>query len=203
MTDYRNRLIVFGVAAALVLGGFAFGRWTSTEKALAFNAGSPATTTSPAPALASGSEAQSFYLSDYKTGYSEGYQSGTTGQGTGLAASTREGYNEGFKKGFADGFQVRNTGNVSMVPNQYSNQFSSTTARPVATRVSYRTIERERPVFVERRRGSKLKTILTIAAPAAIGAGVGAAFGGGRGAGAGALIGGGGGALWHLLRNKN
>ena len=199
MSDYRNRLIVFGMATVLVLSGFAFGRWTSTEKVAAFNAGSPVTTTSPAPALAPGSDAQSFYLSDYKTGYSEGFQSGTTGQGTGLATTTREGYNEGFKKGFADGFQQRNVANVSMVPNQ----FSSTSVQPVATRVAYRTAYRERPVFVERRRGSKLKTILTIAAPAAIGAGVGAAFGGGRGAGAGALIGGGGGALWHLLRNRN
>jgi hypothetical protein len=55
-----------------------------------------------------------------------------------------------------------------------------------------------------RRRGdSKLKTVLTIAAPAAIGAGIGAAAGGGKGAAAGALIGGGGGALYHVLKNRN
>jgi hypothetical protein len=119
MRDYRNRLIVFGMAAMLVLAGFAFGRYTSTEKAQAFNAGSPVTTNSPAPALASAPEAQSFYLSDYKTGYSEGFQSGTTGQGTGLATTTREGYNEGFKKGFADAFQQRNAANVQQPIQQH------------------------------------------------------------------------------------
>jgi hypothetical protein len=44
--------------------------------------------------------------------------------------------------------------------------------------------------------------ILRIAAPAAIGAGIGAIAGGKRGAGAGALIGGGGGALYHLLKHR-
>jgi hypothetical protein len=44
--------------------------------------------------------------------------------------------------------------------------------------------------------------ILTIAAPAALGAGIGAIAGGGRGAGAGALIGGGGGALYYLLKHR-
>ena len=45
--------------------------------------------------------------------------------------------------------------------------------------------------------------VLTVAAPAAIGAGVGAIAGGGKGAGIGALVGGGGGALYYLIRNRN
>lgn len=44
--------------------------------------------------------------------------------------------------------------------------------------------------------------ILRIAAPAAIGAGIGAIAGGKRGAGAGALIGGGGGVLYHLIKHR-
>jgi hypothetical protein len=56
---------------------------------------------------------------------------------------------------------------------------------------------------VRRRGDSKLKTVLTIAAPAAIGAGIGAAAGGGRGAAAGALIGGGGGALYQVIKNRD
>jgi hypothetical protein len=44
--------------------------------------------------------------------------------------------------------------------------------------------------------------ILTIAAPAAVGAGIGAIVGGGKGAGVGALIGGGGGALFYLLKHN-
>ncbi|MBI3651968.1 MAG: hypothetical protein HY231_13190 [Acidobacteria bacterium] len=51
--------------------------------------------------------------------------------------------------------------------------------------------------------GSKTRTALTIAAPAAIGAGLGALFGGKKGAGIGALLGGGGGAAYHLLKHRN
>jgi len=43
---------------------------------------------------------------------------------------------------------------------------------------------------------------LTVAAPAAIGAGIGAIAGGGKGAGIGALVGGGGGALFYLLKHR-
>jgi len=43
--------------------------------------------------------------------------------------------------------------------------------------------------------------ILTVAAPAAVGAGIGAIAGGGKGAGIGALVGGGGGALFYLLKH--
>jgi hypothetical protein len=43
--------------------------------------------------------------------------------------------------------------------------------------------------------------ILTVAAPAAVGAGIGAIAGGGKGAGIGAAIGGGGGALFYLLNH--
>jgi hypothetical protein len=43
---------------------------------------------------------------------------------------------------------------------------------------------------------------VTIIAPAAIGAGIGALVGGGKGAGIGALIGGGGGAAYYLLKNR-
>lgn len=42
---------------------------------------------------------------------------------------------------------------------------------------------------------------LTVVAPAAVGAGIGAIAGGGKGAGIGALVGGGGGALFYLLRH--
>ena len=53
-----------------------------------------------------------------------------------------------------------------------------------------------------RDRNSTRRAVLTVAGPAAVGAGVGAIMGGGKGAGIGALIGGGGGALYYLLRNR-
>src|SRR5215510_2078555 len=49
--------------------------------------------------------------------------------------------------------------------------------------------------------GSTGRAVLTVAAPAAVGAGVGAILGGGKGAGIGALLGGGGGAFYYLLRH--
>jgi hypothetical protein len=52
------------------------------------------------------------------------------------------------------------------------------------------------------RRNSTQNLVLTVAAPAAIGAGIGAIAGGGKGAGIGALVGGGGGALYYLLKNR-
>jgi hypothetical protein len=53
-----------------------------------------------------------------------------------------------------------------------------------------------------RRGHSTRNMLLTIGAPAAIGAGVGALFGGGKGAGVGALLGGGGGAAYYLIRHR-
>ena len=53
-----------------------------------------------------------------------------------------------------------------------------------------------------RDRNSTRRAVLTVAGPAAVGAGVGAIMGGGKGAGIGALIGGGGGAVYYLLRNR-
>jgi hypothetical protein len=57
--------------------------------------------------------------------------------------------------------------------------------------------------YYARRGHSTRNLILSIAAPGAIGAGVGALFGGKRGAGIGALLGAGGGAAYHLIRNRN
>lgn len=52
------------------------------------------------------------------------------------------------------------------------------------------------------RRNSTRNLVLTVAGPAAVGAGIGAIAGGQKGAGVGALIGGGGGALFYLLKNR-
>ena len=57
--------------------------------------------------------------------------------------------------------------------------------------------------FYRGRRNSTRNLVLTVAAPAAIGAGIGAIAGGGKGAGIGALVGGGGGALYYLLKNRS
>jgi hypothetical protein len=50
--------------------------------------------------------------------------------------------------------------------------------------------------------GNTGRAILTVGAPAAVGAGVGALLDGKRGAAVGALLGGGGGAAYYLIKNR-
>ena len=57
--------------------------------------------------------------------------------------------------------------------------------------------------YYGRRGHSTRNLILSIAAPGAVGAGVGALLGGKKGAGVGALLGAGGGAAYYLIRNRN
>jgi hypothetical protein len=201
-----QRLLAIILGAAMLISGFAFGRMaetpkTTAEESKAALATAPSPLSSPSPeslppaasaesttASGAASENQAFYLSDFKTGYTDGYNAGASGQSSSVASSTRAGYNDGFKDGYADGFQA---------------QATQTTARPVTRAARQEVFYRSSGAPVKRSGNSKLKTVLTIAGPAAIGAGIGAAAGGGRGAAAGALIGGGGGALYHLIKNRN
>ncbi len=203
-----QRILAVILGAAMLISGFAFGRMAETPKTVAEEskselaaapspASSPTPEASPAP-LAEASVAangdQAFYLTDFKTGYADGYNAGLSGQSSSAINTDRAGYNEGFKKGYADGYQARA---------KQATLNSRAPARTV-TRVSRQEVVYRPSGSTARRRGdSKLKTVLTIAAPAAIGAGIGAAAGGGKGAAAGALIGGGGGALYHLIKNRN
>jgi hypothetical protein len=64
---------------------------------------------------------------------------------------------------------------------------------------------RGRSFYRERDRrgvGSTGRAVLTVAAPAAVAAGVGAIVAGKKGAAVGALLGGGGGAAYYLLKNR-
>jgi hypothetical protein len=197
-----QRILAIVLGAAMLISGFAFGRMAETPKTVAeesksslATATSPSSSPSPeaspatpAETTAAASESQAFYLSDFKTGYTDGYNAGKSGQSSSVTNTTRAGYNDGFKNGYADGFQARAKQGVT---------------QPVSRASRQEVVYRSSGSSARRRGDSKLKTVLTIAAPAAIGAGIGAAAGGGRGAAAGALIGGGGGALYHVLKNRN
>jgi hypothetical protein len=197
-----QRILAIVLGAAMLISGFAFGRMAETPKTVAEESKSSLATasspsSSPAPeaspattaeTTAAASESQAFYLSDFKTGYTDGYNAGKSGQSSSVTNTTRAGYNDGFKNGYADGFQARAKQGVT---------------QPVSRASRQEVVYRPSGSSARRRGDSKLKTVLTIAAPAAIGAGIGAAAGGGRGAAAGALIGGGGGALYHVLKNRN
>lgn len=112
------------------------------------------------------------------------------------AASNSSGYEAGYKAGYRDGHQdctstVTST-RTAVARARYSRSYARPRVRVAGTRY-----------YAEPRRGHSTRDlILTIAAPAAIGAGIGGIARGGKGAGIGALIGGGGGALYHLIRNR-
>jgi hypothetical protein len=194
-----QRLIAIVIAAAMLISGFAFGRMAETPKTTAEESktalNSSPNSNGPQSASPASNEAapssQAFYLTDFKTGYNDGYNAGLKGENSGALNTNRAGYNEGFKDGYADGYKQANQQPL----NESASAQPTGTTRLARHPVAYRSSGR--------RGGSKLKTALTIAAPAALGAGIGAAAGGGRGAAAGALIGGGGGALYHLLKNRN
>jgi hypothetical protein len=196
-----QRILAIVLGAAMLISGFAFGRMAETPKTVAEESKSalataPSPESSPTPeslpteTTEAASENQAFYLSDFKTGYTDGYNAGASGQSSSVINTTRTGYNDGFKDGYADGFQARA-------------KQASAPARSVTRVARQEVVYRPSGAPARRSGNSKLKTVLTIAAPAAIGAGIGAAAGGGKGAAAGALIGGGGGALYHLIKNRN
>jgi len=179
---FKQRIIATGAACAILLSGYSFGRMTDSPNTQAEINPTALTASQPQPAAAS--EAQTFYLKDFQVGYDDGFAAGKTGQTNATVATEREGYNEGFKKGYADAYQAQ--------PN---------TAQPTAYRAGQQTVYKPAS-YPAKRKNSKLKTALTIAAPAAIGAGIGTVAGGKKGAAAGALIGGGGGALYHVMKNR-
>ena len=181
----RGRWMVLAFASTLLLTGFIVGRSTSpAPTAAAIAVPSPNANPSRIPAASPTSLPAATPADLTAESSAESAEA--------LPADFRTVYGDGFKQGFAEGLKARESTSSSVS----SPRRATTSVR----RVYYQ--QAPRPVFYERKKNSTLKTVLTIAAPAAIGAGVGAAVGGGKGAGAGALIGGGGGALYHLIRNR-
>lgn len=105
------------------------------------------------------------------------------------SATSRSGYEDGYRAGYRDGHQDCSVVGRSTVRRSYY--------RAPRTRVAGARY------YNETRRGHSTRNmILTIAGPAAVGAGIGAIAKGGKGAGIGALLGGGGGALYYLFKHR-
>ena len=159
------------IAVVLALGGLA---WLSSDRKSEPTALAQTSQASQAPAAQSGSAYES----------SASPSSATAGQTT---------YEDGYRAGYRDGHQdcavTQNTSSVRRA--YYAPRYRSRRAR-VAGATYY---------AAPRRGHSTRNMILRIAAPAAIGAGIGAIAKGGKGAGIGALLGGGGGALYHLIKH--
>jgi hypothetical protein len=195
----KHKIIAASLIGLLLLTGFIVGRTTTSSSTKAAEA-SPATLShaeaQPANSAAETAGKDQFYLSDFKTGYNDGYQAGTKGiTGPATVETERAGYNEGYKEGYTDAYQTQAADSTEPA--------TRTAAATTRERVVYRTVSQ--PVYrAPAHRGrSKLKTALTIGAPAAIAAGIGAMFAGKKGAGIGALIGGGGGAIYELRKRRN
>jgi hypothetical protein len=112
-------------------------------------------------------------------------------ESTGSSATN---YEDGYRAGYRDGHQdcgaTRNTTVARRT--RSTNRYYTPRTRVAGARY-----------YAEPRRDHSTRNmILTIAGPAAIGAGIGAIARGGKGAGIGALLGGGGGALYHLYKNR-
>lgn len=184
----KQRVIAIGIVCGLLLSGFAFGRLTDSPPKTSAEENKMAVTalTSAVPVQTPNPASN---LQDFKAGYDNGFNSALTGAVPAVAAGDVANYNEGFKQGYADASKSRLTANNNPAP--------------VVYRTGQQVVYRSPAPVAKRKSNSKLKTVLTIAAPAAIGAGIGAAAGGGKGAGIGALIGGGGGAMYHLIKNRN
>ena len=181
-----HRILAIALAGAVLLSSFALGRWTNGPQASAETSSALPTATGAAvsgPAR-SGNAERKTYLQDYKAGYDAGYNTALTGQMAQVPETDQAAYNEGFKQGYANAHQL------------------STVAVPAAPSNTVRTVRYVAVPARAKRRNSKLRTVLTIAGPAAVGAGIGALAGGGKGAGVGALLGGGGGAIYHLIKRR-
>jgi hypothetical protein len=184
----RQRAIVIGIVCSLLLAGFAFGRITNSPSNTSAEENKSALASSQPQSqnYRTANTGGAFYLQDFKNGYDDGFMARATGQIPTGVATDPAGYNDGFKQGYADSYKTQLNAN----------------SRTVVYRNGQQTVYKPSRVVVQRRGSSKLKTVLTIAAPAAIGAGIGALAGGGKGAGIGALLGGGGGAAYHLYKHR-
>lgn len=103
-------------------------------------------------------------------------------------------YEEAYRAGYRDGHQdCRTTLNTAVARRgRASHRYYAQRTRVAGARY-----------YAEPRRGHSTRDLLlTIAGPAAVGAGIGGIVRGGKGAGIGALLGGGGGVLYHLYKNR-
>ncbi|HWX40414.1 MAG TPA: hypothetical protein VN345_04620 [Blastocatellia bacterium] len=185
-----KNFIVTLLAVVLTLGGLA---WLSDEsRQMKVAAGTNDTAQS---ATSQADSARPGYVS---TASDTGAQAAQDSAQAGSADANSSSYNEGYKAGYRDGQRDCAQSHTASAASGYTASGYS------GRRVSYSRGVAGATYYRETRHHNHhvRNMILTIAAPAALGAGIGAIAGGGRGAGAGALIGGGGGALYYLLKHR-
>jgi hypothetical protein len=188
-----KNFIVTLLAVVLTLGGLA---WLSAGSRQIKAAGTNDTAQS---ATSQTDSARPGYVS---TASDTGAQAAQDSAQAGSADANSSSYNDGYKAGYRDG--QRDCAQSYTAATSGSARSGYAAGGYSARRVSYSRGVAGATYYKETRHHNHhvRNMILTIAAPAALGAGIGAIAGGGRGAGAGALIGGGGGALYYLLKHR-
>jgi hypothetical protein len=163
------------IAVVLALGGLA---WLSSDG----RKSEPTALAQTSPSAPAPQSAQAPPQPAYESSANAG---GTTASPT----NYEDGYRAGYRDGHQDCSTTRNTSSVRRT--SYARRYAPRTR-----------VAGARYYAAPRRGHSTRNMILTIAGPAAVGAGIGAIARGGKGAGIGALIGGGGGALYHLIKHR-
>ena len=167
------------IAVVLALGGLAMLSSGNRKN-------EPATLAQTSPSATTPAQAQQ----------SDSYESSAGTSSTSGQPSYEEGYRAGYRDGHQDCSSIEATSSETTPSVRRSSSYVRRYSSP-RTRVAGATYYAQ-----PRRNHSTRNMILRIAAPAAIGAGIGGIVKGGKGAGIGALLGGGGGALYHLIRHS-
>src|SRR5262249_12371786 len=197
-TQLGKNFIVTLMAVVLALGGFTWlSERTRSKDATQVAAMNDAPQQSPAASTTASQlhqDAATYPISDTAQAARSTPQSDTTD-------SAKPGYDEGYRVGYQDGErdcqQAHLAARRSVRPARYYS-----TRHYYASRSYRRSGVAGVAYAAPRRDHSTRNMILTMAAPAALGAGIGGIAGGGKGAGIGALLGGGGGALYYLIKHR-
>jgi len=204
-TQLGKNFIVTLMAVVLALGGVT---WLS-ERGQSKDAPPVVAMTETSPPSSAGLvSAAQWRPNDAATPIPDSSQAARDAAQAGQPYSGAQGYDDGYRIGYKDGQrdceQSHAAAATSARPATRSYYATRTTRHYYASRSYARSGVAGVAYVAPRKHNHSVRNmILTVAAPAALAAGIGGIAGGGKGAGIGALLGGGGGALYYLLKHKN
>ena len=205
-TQLGKNFIVTLMAVVLALGGVT---WLS-ERGQSKDAAQVAAMTETSPPRTAGLVPAAQWRPDSAaTPVPDSSQAARDAAQAGQPNSATEGYDDGYRVGYKDGQRDCEQSHAAAASSarpatRYYATRTRTTRHYYATRSYARSGVAGVAYVAPRKHNHSVRNmILTVAAPAALAAGIGGIAGGGKGAGIGALLGGGGGALYYLLKHKN
>jgi|SRR5215813_2593857 len=198
-TQLGKNFIVTLMAVVLALGGFTWlSERTRSKDAPQVAAMNEASQQSPAAS----STANQLHAGVATYPISDTAQANRNTAQTDTTDSAKPGYDEGYRVGYQDGERDCQQAHSALRASARRSSGYYSTRHYYAGRSYRRSGVAGVAYAAPRRDHSTRNMILTVAAPAALAAGIGGIAGGGKGAGIGALLGGGGGALYYLLKHR-